>query len=79
MGLSNTCPACDEVQETKPGQFIASEQRRTIEQLNERIDQVLRYCEPHLDKMWAAAVVGGLLDCDFRDADKAIRNRFQRE
>lgn len=29
---------------------------------------VVEYCEPNLDKMWAARVVGILLGCDFRDA-----------
>ena len=34
----------------------------------EKIKQILNYCEPHLDQMWAASIVGIVLDCDFRDS-----------
>lgn len=34
---------------------------------------VLDYCEPHLDKMWAAAIVGILLNCDFRNAKEHLK------
>lgn len=40
----------------------------------ERIEEVLDYCEPHLDHMWAATVVGILLKCDFREAREAIES-----
>jgi hypothetical protein len=29
---------------------------------------VIEYCYDHVDKMWAANIIGVLLDCDFRDA-----------
>jgi hypothetical protein len=29
---------------------------------------VIEYCYDHLDKMWAATIVGMILDCDFRDS-----------
>lgn len=32
-----------------------------------KIDAVIDYCEPHIEQMWAASVVGILLDCSFRD------------
>lgn len=38
------------------------------EELDARIEKALTYCEPHVDQMWAATVVGVLLNCDFRDA-----------
>ena len=34
----------------------------------EQVKEILLYCRPHLDKMWAASIVSMLLDCDFRDA-----------
>lgn len=36
--------------------------------LLKRLNATLDYCEPHLDKMWAAYIIGQLLGCDFRDA-----------
>ncbi len=36
-------------------------------------EEILKYCEPHLDLMWAASIVGIVLDCDFRDAKSALR------
>ncbi len=41
--------------------------------LEERIKDVLHYCEPHIDQMWASVVVGMLLDCDFREAAHKLR------
>lgn len=37
---------------------------------------VLKYCEPHLDKMWAASIVGTLLGCDFRDSKDHLEKYF---
>jgi len=37
--------------------------------------EVIQYCYPHLEKMWAAKIVGILLDCDFRDA-KEFADRY---
>ncbi len=36
------------------------------------IREVLEYCKPHLDQMWAATIVGMLLKCDFRDAKSKL-------
>lgn len=35
-------------------------------------EKILDYCEPHLDEMWAANIVGILLDCDFRNAKEHL-------
>ena len=40
----------------------------------ERIREVVEYCYEHLDKMWAANIVGVLLDCDFRDSNEEARH-----
>ena len=32
-----------------------------------RIDEAIKYCEPHLKVMWSASVISRLLKCDFRD------------
>ncbi len=34
----------------------------------ERIDEVLDYCYPFVQHMWAAQVIATLLGCDFREA-----------
>lgn len=49
------------------------------EQDNEedRIYQILKYCQPHIDKMWASMVVSILLDCDFRDASTYLKSYFE--
>lgn len=33
---------------------------------------IIEYCKPHVEQMWAASIVGFVLDCDFRDAKQAI-------
>lgn len=38
----------------------------------ERILEAIKYCEPHVDNMWAATVVAILLDCDFRDVKQKL-------
>lgn len=38
----------------------------------ERLDRIVKYCEPHTDFMWAASIVGIALDCDFRDAKQKM-------
>lgn len=43
----------------------------------EKIVKVLDYCKPHLDKMWAATIVGILLDCDFRDAKVTLEEWYE--
>ncbi len=32
-----------------------------------QVHEVLAYCEPHLDQMWAARIASILLNCDFRN------------
>ena len=39
--------------------------------------EVLKYCEPHLDQMWAASIAGILLGCDFRDCKFYIKKYFE--
>ena len=36
--------------------------------------QVLEYCRPHTDQMWAATIVAIILQCDFRDAKEKLKN-----
>lgn len=54
---------------TNQGQFIAEYQLREIE--------ILNYCGPHLDQMWAASIVGIILGCDFKDAKAAFQKRLE--
>jgi hypothetical protein len=37
-----------------------------------KIAQVLAYCRPHLEYMWASSIVAILLGCDFRDAKNEL-------
>lgn len=39
--------------------------------------KVIEYCYDHLDKMWAARIVGILLGCDFRDAKEHVDIFFE--
>lgn len=34
--------------------------------------EIIEYCKPHLDKMWAATIVSMLLNCDFRDSYQEV-------
>lgn len=34
--------------------------------------EVLNYCKPHIDQMWAAKIVSTLLECDFRDVKSEL-------
>ncbi len=55
-----------------------NDQRLELLELFARVTDVLRYCEPHLDQMWAATIVAKLLDGDFRDAKADIDKFFGR-
>ena len=44
-------------------------------EMPKKIEEIVNYCAPHLDEMWAARIVGTLLDCDFRDAKTALAKR----
>ena len=37
--------------------------------------EIILYCRPHLDKMWAAKIVSIILDCDFRDCELELKKR----
>jgi hypothetical protein len=34
--------------------------------------EILKYCQPHVDKMWAAVISAIILDMGFRDVTKSI-------
>lgn len=34
--------------------------------------EILEYCGPHLEQMWAATIIGLILGCDFRDCKQAL-------
>ena len=44
-------------------------EKEQYDELRARILNVVKYCRPHTDKMWAASIIGILLNCDFRDAE----------
>jgi hypothetical protein len=37
---------------------------------NSRFVDIVKYCAPHADNMWAAKIISIVLDCDFRDAKR---------
>lgn len=39
--------------------------------------EILEYCEPHLEQMWAATVVSKILGCDFRDTKNVLKLFFE--
>lgn len=39
-------------------------------------NEVLKYCRPHTDQMWAANIVSIILNCDFRDAKQKLDEYF---
>ena len=41
-------------------------------QEREKANEILKYCKPHVDQMWAACIVGIILNCDFRDAKSEL-------
>ncbi len=49
--------------------FIAEYQLKQIE--------ILNYCVPHMDEMWAATIASIILGCDFRDAKAALQKRIE--
>lgn len=34
--------------------------------------EILEYCRPHIDQMWASRILGIILKCEFRDSDLAL-------
>lgn len=43
-----------------------------INHLEARKQEVLFYCHPYIDQMWASQVVSMLLECDFKDAKREL-------
>lgn len=35
-----------------------------------KLNKILNYCYHNVEKMWAASIIGEILDCDFRDAKR---------
>lgn len=42
-----------------------------------KVKAIIEYCEPHLEQMWAARVIGILLGCDFRDVKDHIESFYE--
>lgn len=40
------------------------------------IESVLKYCAPFTNQMWAATIIGYLLNCPFQDASAKIKERL---
>lgn len=41
-----------------------------------QFNEILKYCEPHLDHMWAAYIASIILKCDFRDVKQELKKRI---
>jgi hypothetical protein len=44
--------------------------------LEKQHQEILEYCRPHTDQMWAANIVSIILGCDFRDATPTLAKYF---
>ena len=44
-------------------------------EMPKKIEEIVNYCAPHLDEMWAARIVSILIGCDFRDASGELAKR----
>jgi hypothetical protein len=49
---------------------------KNIPNAQEKLNSILKYCQPHVHDMWAANIVGSILECDFRDAQNALNVHF---
>ena len=38
--------------------------------------EILEYCKGHTHEMWAAVIVGIILECDFRDSPIKLKEYF---
>lgn len=38
--------------------------------------EILKYCQPHMEQMWASVIVGIILECDFRDAGTRLKEQM---
>jgi len=36
----------------------------------EKMEKIFQYCAPHVEQMWAAVIVGIIMDVDFKDTMK---------
>ena len=54
---------------TKENDLLKSEFKSMM--TNKEIE-ILKYCQPHVDKMWAAVISGIILDMEFRNVTKSI-------
>jgi len=52
--------------------FLESAHALALMKARRPVREVFEYCKPHLSSMWAAQIVGILLECDFRDAASAL-------
>jgi hypothetical protein len=48
-----------------------------ISDLEDKYKKILEYCKGHTSEMWAASIVGILLDCDFRDSENYLMEYLQ--
>jgi hypothetical protein len=46
--------------------------------LEEKVLEVLKYCEGNTQYTWAAMIVAKLLDCDFRDSEQRLKQYLNR-
>ena len=51
---------------------ILSELLENNKMLENNIDKVLAYCQPHTEMMWSALIISMLLNCDFRDSKEKV-------
>lgn len=51
--------------------WLRDSQRR-IDEKNQVLHQILQYCAPHADQMWAATIASMILGCDFREVKDAF-------
>lgn len=40
-----------------------------------KLNEIVEYCKPHVDQMWAAYIVSIIYKCDFRDVPKILKER----
>lgn len=59
------------------GPYGPCENERVIYINKEQNNEVLKYCRPHTDQMWAANIVSIILNCDFRDAKQKLNEYFK--
>lgn len=43
--------------------------------VDEKTLAIIEYCKPHREQMWAARILGILLDCDFRDVEHELQRK----